>query len=640
MDIINHLDSFNMRNMRNSYSLFFVFFAVTSLLAQQKGSVKEANELFKKKSFVKASKIYEEAEPSREVLQNLGDCYYYNFKMTEAAKAYGQLFSQYSDSIQKEVFFRYANALKGTKDFEKGDLIMSEYLGSEQNTLKFMKNVTRNNLFTYTMAAQPMSNTEGDFGISFYGDKVTFASTKNAKGEPASWNNKPFYDLFYAGVNEQGELVDILPFESTINSKNHESSASFSADGKVMYFNRTSNKMITIGDETFANIKIFKAEFDGKKWTNVTPLPFCSDQYSVEHPFLTKDGKKLYFSSDMEGTLGSFDLYVVDVNPDGTYGKPKNLGDAINTIHREQFPFIGDDGSLYFASDGHIGYGNLDLYKCLKIDEDTFDEPMNLGLSINSEMDDFNFIVDEASQKGYFTSNRAGDDNLYTFARQKNNLQFLVEGEVRDKVSLEILPGTKIKLFDEEDNLLEEIVVGKDGTFMFNTKPNNSYKVMAFKDFYIPAEAKFETSEKGKVYIDLQMKVESYYDAEDIINKQDDGSVLIELENIYFDLDKWDIKPQAEKVLNVLVDMLLKYPYMEIQIGSHTDSRGSASYNLELSHKRAASAKEYLIKNGIEKERLSSVGYGESKPLIVCPNDDCTETEHAANRRCTFMIVK
>jgi outer membrane protein OmpA-like peptidoglycan-associated protein len=136
------------------------------------------------------------------------------------------------------------------------------------------------------------------------------------------------------------------------------------------------------------------------------------------------------------------------------------------------------------------------------------------------------------------------------------------------------------------------------------------------------------------------MKVESYYDAEDIINKKDDGSVLIELENIYFDLDKWDIKPQAAAVLDVLVGILKKYPYMEIQIGSHTDSRATPAYNLALSNKRAASALEYLVQNGIDRNRLSSVGYGETKPLIICPKNDCTEQEHAINRRCTFMILK
>ncbi|WP_264520682.1 OmpA family protein [Flavobacterium sp. N1994] len=627
--------------MKKFYYILFVFCSITTLFAQKKASVKEANSLFGRKAYVKAAEAYEQVPQSKQVLQNLGDCYYYNFQMNNAVRAYGQLFFTYKDSVKKEVFFRYANALKGTKDFDKGDAIMSEYLGYEQSTPKFMKNITRNIPTSFKLQMMSKNKTNGDFGISFYGDKVVFASLRNAADKAYGWNDRPYLDLFSAKVNSQGQLTDVEPFSDVINTKKHESNATFSADGKIMYFNRSGEKQVKVGNEKVAMIKIYKAEFVNGKWDKVTMLPFSSDTYSVEHPFLTKDGKKLYFASDMPGSFeGSMDIYVVDVNEDGTYSQPRNLGETINTIHREQFPFLTEDGTLYFASDGHQGNGNLDVFMSLKISDTEFDKPLNLGSTINSEMDDFNFILDEKTQKGYFASNRTGDDNLYTFVQEENKLQYLVEGEVRDVKTTELLPGATVKLFDDKGNLLEEVLVGKDGTFDFNTEPNRKYKIMAFKDFYIPAEAEFDTSQKGKVYIDLQMKVQSYYDAEDIINKQADGTVLIELENIYFDLNKWDIKPQAAQVLNVLLGILKKYPYMEIEIGAHTDSRASDVYNLRLSNKRAASALEYLVKNGIDRKRLRSIGYGETKPLIICPKNDCTPAEHATNRRCTFMILK
>ncbi len=638
--MISHHDSFNMDMMKKSLYLFFIFCSITTLVAQKKATVKQANSLFAKKAYVKAAVAYEQLGQSKEVLQNLGDSYYYNFQMTNAVRAYGQLFFTYKDSLNKEVFFRYANALKGTKDFEKGDAIMSEYLGFEQNTPKFMKNVTRNTPDSFKLEMMSKNKTNGDFGISFFGDKVTFASVRNAESKAYGWNERPYLDLFSATVNDKGQLEKIEPFPEIINSKNHESSATFSADGKTMYFNRTGDKQVKIGEERIATIKIYKAEYKDGQWTNITMLPFSSDEYSVEHPFLTKDGKQLFFASDMKGTIGSMDIFVVDILEDGTFSQPRNLGPTINTIHREQFPFVTQNGTLYFASDGHQGNGNLDIFMSLKLSDTEFDKPLNLGSTINSEMDDFSFILDEEKDKGYFASNRTGDDNLYTFIREDNKLQYLVEGEVRDKKSLELLPGATVKLYDQNENLLEEVVVDKDGNFTFNTEPNKKYKIMAFKDFYIPAEAIFDTSQSGKVYLDLQMKVESYYDAEDIINMKDDGTVLIELENIYFDLDKWNIKPQAAQVLDVLVGLLKKYPYMEILIGSHTDTRASEMYNLRLSNKRAASALEYLVDNGIPRKRLKSVGYGESKPLIICPNNDCTEEEHATNRRCTFMILK
>jgi peptidoglycan-associated lipoprotein len=638
--MINHHDSFKMKMMKKYYYILFVFCSITTLFAQKKVSVKEANALFKSKSYVKAAEAYEQLPQSRQVLQNLGDCYYYNFQMNNAVRAYGQLFFTHKDSVKKDVYFRYANALKGTKDFDKGDAIMGEYLGYEQNTPKFMKNITRNTPNSFKLQMMSKNKTNGDFGIAFYGDKVTFASVRNVEEKSYGWNDRPYLDLFSAKVNDQGQLTNVEPFSDAINTKKHESNATFSEDGKTMYFNRSGEKQVKIGEEKVAVIKIYKAELVNEKWTNVIMLPFSNDSYSVEHPFLTKDGKKLYFASDMPGTLGSFDIYVVDVNEDGTYSQPRNLGETINTNQREQFPFLTEDGTLYFASDGHQGNGNLDIYMSLKLSDTEFDKPLNLGSTINGEMDDFNFILDEKKDQGYFASNRTGDDNLYTFIREENKLQYLVEGEVRDMKSMQLLPGSTVKLYDEAGNLLEEIIVGKDGSFTFNTEPNKKYKIMAFKDFYIPAEATFDTSQKGKVYIDLQMKVESYYDAEDIINKKEDGTVLIELENIYFDLDKWNIKPQAAEVLNVLLGILKKYPYMEIEIGSHTDSRASDMYNLRLSNKRAASALEYLVKNGIERRRLRSIGYGETKPLIICPKNDCTEAEHASNRRCTFMILK
>lgn len=625
--------------MKKIHYILFVFCSITTLFAQKKVSVKDANALFASKSYVKAAEAYEQLPQSKEVLQNLGDSYYYNFQMTNAVRAYGQLFFTHKDSVKKDVYFRYANALKGTKDFDKGDAIMTEYLGFEQNTPKFMKNVTRNTPNSFRLEMMSKNKTNGDFGISFFGDKVVFASVRNAVEKSYGWNERPYLDLFSATVDSKGQLTNIVPFSDAINTKKHESNATFSADLKTMYFNRTSEKRIKVGDEKIAMVKIYKADFVDGKWANVTMLPFSNDTYSVQHPFLTKDGKKLYFASDMPGSLGSFDIYYVDVNEDGTYGQPTNLGPTINTNQREQFPFLTADGTLYFASDGHQGNGNLDIFMSQKISDTEFDKPLNLGSTINSEMDDFNFILDE-NDKGYFASNRTGDDNLYTFVREENKQQYLVEGEVRDMKSMQLLPGSTVKLFDEAGNLLEEVLVGKDGTFAFNTEPNKKYKIMAFKDFYIPAEATFDTSQKGKVYLDLQMKVESYYDAEDIINKKDDGTVLIDLENIYFDLDKWDIKPQAAQVLNVLVSIMKKYPYMEVEIGSHTDSRASDMYNLRLSNRRAASALEYLVSNGIDRKKLRSVGYGESKPLIICPNNDCTEQEHATNRRCTFMILK
>ena len=629
--------------MRKYYFLLFVFCVSTTLFSQKKGAIKDANFLFETKSYVKAAELYEEiikSKQSMELLQNLGDCYFYNFQMPNAVRYYDLLFSTYKDSVKKEVYFRYANALKGTKNFEKGDQVMSQFVGYEQNTVKFIKQVTRAIPNSYSLKIMSSKTQNGDFGISFFGDKISFASSGNTANKSYGWNDKPYLDLFFASIDSNGQLDEIEPFPKTINTNKHESNATFNADGTIMFFNRSGEKQVKVGSENVATIKIYRAEFKNGQWTNVTMVPFSSNTYSVEHPHLTKDGKKLYFSSDMPGSIGSFDLYVVNINDDGTYGEPINLGNTINTNQREQFPFMSQDGSLYFASDGHQGIGNLDLFLSLRKSETEFEKPQNLGSTINSEMDDFIFILNEKNGKGYFASNRTGDDNLYTFELIENKIKDMIEGEVRDKKTTNLLPGAVVKLYDDKDIFLEEVTVGEDGVFSFYTKLGKKYKIKAFKDLYIPAEAEFDTNKKGIIYFDLQLKVESYDDAEKIIDKKEDGSVLIELKNIYFEYGKAELTSQAIEVLNVLLELLKKYPQMEIEIGAHTDTRASSLFNLSLSNFRAGMTLDYLVKNGIDKKRLRSIGYGESQPLVACEEDKCTETEHATNRRCTFKILK
>ncbi len=625
--------------MKKYYYILFIFCFSAALFAQ-KGSLKKANSLFEKKSYVKAAAMYEQFEdPNQLVLQNLGDCYYNNSQMKDAVRAYGKLFVTHKDTIEQEYYFRYAHALLGVAEYEKADAIMSKYLKYNVSTQKFINNLKTNVPFNYVVQPMAKNTSNGDFGMSFYGDKVAFASLRNADSKSFGWNDKPYLDLFSADVDSKGLLTNIEPFPKEINTKTHESNATFSKDGHIMYFSRTNDKKVKIGNEKIANIKIYKAEFKDGKWTNIQPLPFCSDFYSTEHPVLTKDGKKLYFSSDMPGTIGSFDIFVVDVNDDGSYGTPVNLGKAINTIHREQFPEISNDGTLlYFASDGHQGMGGLDIFMS-KSYQGEFAKPVNLGETINSNFDDFSYVVDEKKNLGYFSSNRKSGDNLYSFTRSENEERFVVEGEVKDKNTQNLLPGTLVSLYDENNILIGQMVVGAEADYVFATEPNKKYRIEAMKDFYIPHSEEFTTNEDGKLRYTIELFMECYDDAEEIITKRQDGRVEIVLENIYFDLNKWDIKDDAARILNVLVGLLKKYPEMEIELGAHTDSRASFTYNIMLSNKRAASTLEYLVNNGIKRKRLRSKGYGETVPLVKC-GTTCTEQEHAINRRCEFIILK
>ena len=627
----NHLDSFNASGMKNVLIFFFVFGFTHLGFTQNEQLLERANKLFAKKAYVEAAAMYEKLGTGRTVLQNLGDSYYFNSKMGAAAKAYKKLFEKYQDSIPKEIYFRYAQTLMGLNNYPEADKLMTDYRGSSVNTERFKKEVEEKSEYIHEIK-QLKKSQSSDFGISYFGDKVVFASTRNASSPNYEWNNQPYLDLFEATVDKDGELKNIRPFSEKINTRTHESNATFSKDGKTMYFSRTNNKRVKIGDEKVATVKIFKAELKDSTWTNVKELPFSSDIYSTQHPSLSSDGNRLFFSSDMPGGLGNFDIYYVDIT-NGTFGTPVNMGPRVNTNQRDQFPFITSD-TLYFASDGHQGLGGLDVF--MTIMNDNQNETVNVGEPINSGLDDFGYIIDKTDH-GYFSSNRTGTDNLYSFIRRPkyNNL---VKGQVVDKTTKEIVKDATVILFNDKDEKIAEMQVDENGNFEFKTKPNSSYKLEALKDLYIPTTEEFTTDVNGIIEKELEIELLSYDDAEEIVVERD-GFNYIELENLYFDFNKWDILPQAGKTLNILIDLMNKYPRMEVQLGAHTDSRGSDSYNMFLSQNRAKSAMEYLIANGISRDRLQSIGFGETQPLVDC-GANCSELEHSINRRVEFLILR
>ncbi|CAH8281404.1 WD40 repeat protein [Mariniflexile fucanivorans] len=615
---------------------------VSGITLAQKGNLKRANKLFEMRAYVEAAEIYETKDRNQEVLQNLADSYYYNTKLQKAIKTYRELFVSYGDSIDIEFHFRFAQALKGVKDYKEADAHLSRYYNKRINTLAFIENTDKTTPHTFKL--QQIANeasTNSDFGMSFYGDdKVVFASTRNSESPSYAWNELPYLDLYSGTLTPDEKLENVMPFSEEINTDSHESNATFSKDGKTMYFNRTNNLRAKTEEERIAHVQIYKAELVDGNWTNVKELPFNSNSYSCEHPSISKDGKTLYFASDMPGTMGGFDIYKVAINDDGTYGTPENLGSNVNTKHREQFPFISDLDVLYFASDGHLGYGGLDVFRSNSVNGN-FDTPVNLGSSINSSLDDFAYIIREKDNQGFVSSNRSGFDRLYGFGREENILtKYLVEGIVQDNNSKKLLPGSLVTLFDDAGNVIQDSIVGAKAYYLFKIEPNKKYKVRGTRKAYIPQDVEFSTDSKGKIQHNIYLSLESFADAEENVKENEKGDVQVELDKIYFDFDKSKIRDDAATTLNVLVDLMKKYPSMEIEVSAHTDARGNDQYNLDLSKRRAASTLEYLVSKGIERNRLKSIGYGEMQPLNKCVKEDiCSEEEYDVNRRCEFTIL-
>ncbi|WP_272022315.1 OmpA family protein [Olleya namhaensis] len=623
------------------YTYILILFLVSTVATAQKGSLKRINQLFEMKAYAQAADLYESKERTQEILQNLADCYYYNSAMQKANKTYRELFLTYGDSIEIEYYFKYGQVLKGVNQYKEADKYLNTYYGQRQNTLAFFDKLEKTTPHVFSLEQLENKNSSNDFGLSFFGkDKVAFASGRNNNNPAFAWNNLPYLDLYHATITKNGTLENITPFSDAINTDTHESSAVFSKDGKTMYFNRTNTKRTKKDENRIAHIKLYSAQLINDEWTNATVLPFSSNKFSTEHPALSQDGKTLYFSSDQPDGFGGFDIYKVAINDDGTYGTPENLGSTVNTKHREQFPFISELDVLYFASDGHQGFGGLDVFRSNNVNG-SYDKPVNLGASINSNLDDFAYVLREENNQGYFSSNRTGYDRLYGFGREENILtKYLVEGVVTDKNSKALLVGALVTLMDDKGTVLQDTLVADDAKYIFKTEPNKKYKVRGTRKAYIPQDVEFSTDSEGQIQHNIELILESYADAEAKVKANEKGDVLINLDRIYFDFNKSIIRTDAAVTLNVLIDIMRKYPEMQVEVSSHTDARGSDQYNLDLSKRRAASTVDYLISQGIASNRLRSIGYGEMQPLNQCDKEGiCSDQEYDINRRSEFKIL-
>ncbi|UMB52880.1 OmpA family protein [Lutibacter sp. A64] len=486
-----------------------------------------------------------------------------------------------------------------------------------------------------------------DFGVTYYGEnEAVFASSRKDKSiRKRNWyyNHQPYLELFKGTIGEEGELIDVERFSEVINTKYHESNVAFTKDLKTVYFSRNNyiNKSITKDEEGWVLIQLYKATVgeDGE-WTDITPMPFNSDNYQTGHPSLNAEEDKLYFTSDMPGTLGSTDIFVVAINEDGSYGTPQNLGPNVNTSGKEMFPFIDEHNVLYYSSDGYFeGNGGLDVYAVQIEEEGALTASKNLGYPINSVGDDFSFVKKPGQNWGHFSSNRDGgngDDDIYYFEATESVLpcEQLVAGQVREKQSGALLPGALVTLYDAEGEKLESVIADKFATFSFKVDCETAYKVVGTKESYSEDSEVFTTTDER----DLELELGLSLDSNEFVNV--DGRLLVKIDPIYFDLDKSFIRPDAAIELAKVVQIMKKYPNIKIASGSHTDSRASDQYNWALSNRRAKSSVEWIISQGIDPSRITGQGYGETQLVNRCSDGvKCSEVEHQLNRRTEFVIV-
>ncbi|WP_246035907.1 OmpA family protein [Winogradskyella algicola] len=626
----------------------------------QNGKIKSVEDDYRDFAYVKTSEVLLEVAnkgyKSAELFQKLANSYYFRNDMENAAKWYGELFTM-NEVIDPEYYFRYALALKGIENYEESDKWMKKFNELKPDDMRgraFLSRVDyRTNIQEQSRDDIEIQNLEintelSDFGTTEYENGIVFASARGG-GRKYRWNEEPYLDLYTAEKTENG-FGEAKAIEGKVNTKYHESSAVFSPNGKYMFFTRNNFYRLKYKEDgTGVNrLQLYRATLseDGT-WDEIHKVHFNSEDYSVAHPTLNVTGTRLYFASDMAGTFGQSDIFVVDVNDDGTLGKPENLGPSINTEGQESFPFMDTSGNLFFSSTGFPGLGGLDVFKSEELDQkveggSNRNFPIqNVGEPVNSSADDFGYYENLVTKRVYFSSNREGgkgSDDIYTF--EVPECEQLVFGTVQDKKTDELIPNATVILFDSEGKEIERKTVGEDAAFEFELDCEMEYLIRGEKETYISDEKRFTTPKK-KQELQLQLLLEK--DVQEI-NPCDDLAKILDIPIIYFDFDKSNIRYDAEIELQKVLAVLNKYPTMNIDIRSHTDCRGLADYNERLSDRRAKSTRQYLIDNGIAAERLTAKGYGESQLVNDCgcePTNasSCSEEEHQLNRRSEFIIT-
>jgi outer membrane protein OmpA-like peptidoglycan-associated protein/tetratricopeptide (TPR) repeat protein len=505
----------------------------------------------------------------------------------------------------------------------------------------------------YTVSDAGINSKYSDYGSSFYNDKLVFTSSRDTGSlgqRKHTWTDQYFTNLYESKLTPDSLLTDKpKKFSKGVKSKFHEASAIFTKNGNTMYFTRNNYLEGKKGknEENVTLIKLYKASYINNDWKNITELPFNSDNYSTAHPALSPDEKILYFVSDMPGTIGESDIFKVSINDDGSYGTPENLGKTINTAGKETFPFVTDENEIYFASDSHSGLGGLDIFVSQINPDGTFGEVQNVGADVNSTKDDFAYLINTKNRIGFFSSNRDGGkglDDIYRFKEIKRLAKKCVpeiSGIISESKDGKSIPNTKVSnakvsLFNDKHILISSMETDENGYYLFNVESKNTYSIRVEKE-------KYDTAEKTITIPVNECKIQLNLSIQPTICKVtigDDLGGCFGIKWIYFDLDKSNIRPEAALDLAKILDVLNQYPTMKLDIRSHTDSRASFKYNDGLSERRAKSTREWLIKNGVAPDRLRSKGYGETQLVNNCSDGvQCTEEEHQQNRRSEFIIT-
>lgn len=661
----------------------FLFFLIVSA-HKSFGQNKHADKLFARWEFYKAAACYEKTakkKPSQEVHYKIGECYRMMDNYREAKLWYDKVNTAGSYN-NPEFYMHYGQVLKNNEACAEAKLAFNKYSELKPgDTLgafyaRSCDVIAEDRQWDEKIKVGNVSSVNtpsAEFGPSVYKQGLVFASTRRPVSHDDmkyEWTGDYYLDVYYAEKDtEKNEFVKIHPVaENKVNQAYHDGPASFSHNYDTIYISRTYYDLKGKKKRTLDvnRVKIFYAQTGHGAWRKMKPFTFNNDTFSVAHPCLSPDGTKIYFSSDMPGGYGGADLYSCERQADGSWGSPVNLGAGVNTFGKEAFPYVDSTGNLFFSSDGYLGFGGLDI--CVAQRNKTtgqFKQAKVMKAPFNSSTNDFGIAFTQYGKTGYLSSNRfggQGNDDIYAFTLNAEEVpqKLLAENYTIGYRPYTDLDGVaKIHMTFVDSRTRQPLDSGK---FWRVDSASQKYDEVTFRNGFID----FTVPEKSKTSINVLVRFYDLYQGSiRIPNLLEDSVMNIEVplirtpvkeriivmktdvkkttsgrsDQALFDFGKYDIRPDAARQLDSVVYYMQEYPDAVVDISAHTDSRGTAKYNMTLSEKRAQSAMRYLNSKGIVTSRMRAKGYGFEKLVNRCAkNVKCSDSEHQQNRRVEFWI--
>ncbi|MBE51396.1 MAG: hypothetical protein CMP51_06885 [Flavobacteriales bacterium] len=673
-----------MKNLLFSIFLSFLFltFFSSDLLAQKKNrSIQKADRAFDAELYFEANELYKKGEKKTknraikaEIYFKRGECYRLSGKYKQAVNFYKKAVKSKYNNADAIAILRLADMLMINANYEQALKQYVKYskkvptdnkgqigIKSCEFAMEWVNSPTRYEIDKMAVVNSKNNDYSPAFGNEDY-SKIFFVSSRQG-----SSNNKIdertgqfFTDIYFSEKNKKGIWSKPVPVQSPINTDGHEGTLSLNRNGTTMFFtNCQAEKKKSLGCE----ISVSQSK-DRKMWGSLNKLQIKLDSnVTVGHPSVSSDEQTVIFSSDMPGGYGGKDLWIVtkwsdkDGDRFGQWSDPVNLGPAVNTDGDELFPFIHEDATLYFASNGHIGMGGLDIYKSELDLNGIYSSTINLKYPINSSADDFGMIVERDFERGYFTSNRKsfeskdgdmkrsnGSDNIYQF--ELPPLVFSLSGVVTSSKNDAILRGVNVKLVGDNGSV-QNYITDNTGSYNFELSPLTTYEIILSKSDFLNENISLTTVgiEESKDFI------------QNVVLNPIWKEIVLPM--VYYDFAKWNLRDTSKIDLDKVLKSMQDHPEIIVELNSHTDSRGDKQFNLDLSQKRANACIDYLVSKGISRDRLIASGRGESSPYVMDKKDGKLqigdvltesyinkfkfkknkEKAHQYNRRTTFKIV-